>query len=163
MWDVAAADTKGLEQWYKTHKDTYAWTEPHFKGFVYHCKNAKDAKAVNKLLSKNADADWRKLVKEQFNKDSVTVSVSGPYLCPKGENRFIDRYAFKATDVKVKTPKGYTLTAVSGKVQKQPKSYLDAKAQVTADYQVECEKQWVEKLRKQFPFTVDEEVLKTVK
>lgn len=50
VWDVAAADTKGLEQWYKAHKADYAWKEPRFKGFVFHCKNAKDAKAVKKCL-----------------------------------------------------------------------------------------------------------------
>ena len=51
----------------------------------------------------------------------------------------------------------------AGKVMKQPKSYIDVKAQVTSDYQAECERLWVEKLRKQFTFTVNEDVLKTVK
>lgn len=46
---------------------------------------------------------------------------------------------------------------------KQPKTYLDAKAQVTSDYQNDREKAWVEQLRKQFTFTVNEDVLKTVK
>ena len=55
------------------------------------------------------------------------------------------------------------MTGVSGKVMKQPKSYLDVKAQVTSDYQAECEKNWVEKLRKQFTFSVNDDVLKTVK
>lgn len=162
VWDVAAADTKGLEQWYKAHKADYAWKEPRFKGFVFHCKNAKDAKAVKKMLKKYGDGDWRKELKQQFNKDSVTVSVSGPYLCSKGENATIDVYAFK-TDAKAKTPKGYVMSGVCGKVMKQPKSYLDAKAQVTSDYQQECEKKWVEQLRKQFTFSVNEDVLKTVK
>lgn len=162
VWDVAAADTKGLEQWYKKHKADYAWKEPRFKGYVYHCKNAKDAKAVDKMLKKVGDGDWRKELKQQFNKDSVTVSVSGPYLCSKGENATIDAYAFK-TGAKAKTPKGYALSGVSGKVQKQPKNYLDAKAQVTSDYQQDREKAWVEQLRKQFSFSVNEEVLKTVK
>ncbi len=162
VWDVAAADTKGLEQWYKSHKDTYKWEKPRFKGFVFHCKNAKNAKAVKKLLKKYGEGDWRKELKQQFNKDSVTVSVSGPYLCTQGENATIDAYAFK-TDAKAKTPTGYVMTGVSGKVMKQPKSYLDVKAQVTSDYQAECEKNWVEKLRKQFTFSVNEDVLKTVK
>ena len=35
VWDVAAADSVGLEKWYKGHKKQYAWTAPHFKGFVY--------------------------------------------------------------------------------------------------------------------------------
>lgn len=162
VWDVAAADTKGLEQWYKNHKANYAWKEPRFKGFVFHCKNAKDAKAVNKMLKKFGESDWRKELKQQFNKDSVTVSVSGPYLCSKGENKYIDAYAFK-TGEKPQALKGYALTGVSGKVMKQPKTYLDAKAQVTSDYQNSREKAWVEQLRKQFTFTVNEDVLKTVK
>lgn len=114
------------------------------------------------MLKKYGDGDWRKELKQQFNKDSVTVSVSGPYLCSKGENATIDVYAFK-TDAKAKTPKGYVMSGVCGKVMKQPKSYLDAKAQVTSDYQQECEKKWVEQLRKQFTFSVNEDVLKTVK
>ena len=162
VWDVAAADTKGLEQWYKSHKADYAWKEPRFKGFIFHCKNAKDAKAVKKMLKKYGEGDWRKELKQQFNKDSVTVSISGPYLCSKGENVAIDAYAFK-TGAKAKTLKGYTMSGVSGKVMKQPKSYLDVKAQVTNDYQQYCEKAWVEQLRKQFTFSVNEDVLKTVK
>lgn len=162
VWDVAAADTKGLEKWYNAHKAQYAWQSPRFKGFVYHCKNAKDAKKVEKMLKKFANDDWRKELKQQFNKDSVTVSISGPYLCSKGENKFIDVYAFK-TGATVNPVRGYSMTGVYGKILKQPKSYLDAKAEVTADYQADCEKAWVEKLRQQFTFTVDDEVLKTVK
>ena len=46
---------------------------------------------------------------------------------------------------------------------KQPKSYLDVKAQVVNDYKEQMEKDWVEQLRKKFSFSVDEDVLKTVK
>ena len=102
-----------------------------------------------KNFAKNGSTEWRKQLKQQFNKDSVTVAISGPYLCKAGENVFIDSYAFK-------------LSGVSGKVQKQPKSYLDVKAQVTSDYQLSKEKQWVEELRKKFAYSIDEAVLKTI-
>lgn len=58
--------------------------------------------------------------------------------------------------------KGYAATTVYGKVLKQPKSYLDVKAQVTNDYQAEMEKVWVEGLRQRFSFSVNEKVLETV-
>ena len=51
---------------------------------------------------------------------------------------------------------------MAGKVLKQPKSYLDVKAQVTSDYQEQKEKEWVESLRQRFPFSVKQDVLKTV-
>lgn len=163
VWDVAEADTKGLEQWFKNHKQDYAWKSPHFKGFVFHCKNAKQRKAVDKMLKKYGEGDWRKELKQQFNKDSVSVTVSGPYICAKGENANVDAYAFKDKSRKVRLPKDFTYGGISGKVMKQPKSYLDVKAQVVNDYKEQMEKDWVEQLRKKFSFSVDEDVLKTVK
>ena len=162
VWDVAAADAKGLEQYYKQNKKKYAWTEPRFKGFVYQVKNVKDAKRLAKLLNKSIDGDWRKAVKEQFNKDSVTVFVTGPYICKAGENSYVDAYAFKTKAAAPAPMKGYVQTGVAGKVLKQPKSYLDVKAQVTSDYQEQKEKEWVESLRQRFPFSVKQDVLKTV-
>ena len=161
VWDVAATDTLGLEQWYKAHKADYAWERPRFKGFVFHCKNPKQAKKVKKMLKKYGDGDWRKELKQQFNADSVSVSVSGPYLCQEGENRFVDAYAFK-TGKPAAPIKGYAATGVCGSVMKQPKSWLDVKPQVTADYQAQKEKEWVEDLRRRFSFSVDEAVLKTI-
>ena len=161
VWDVAATDTLGLEQWYKAHKADYAWERPRFKGFVFHCKNPKQAKKVKKMLKKYGDGDWRKELKQQFNADSVCVSVSGPYLCQEGENHFVDAYAFK-TGKPAAPIKGYAATGVCGTVMKQPKSWLDVKPQVTADYQAQKEKEWIEDLRRRFSFSVDEAVLKTI-
>lgn len=163
VWDTAAADTEGLQRWYKAHKKDYAWTEPRFKGFVYHCKDPNQAKAVRKMLKKHAEGDWRKQLKQQFNKDSVTVSVSGPYLCKKGENPFVDKYAFKDSQAKPRDMKGYALSGTQGKIMKQPKSYLDVKAQVTADYQAHKEQLWVEELNRRFPVTINREVLQTIR
>ena len=165
VWDVAASDSTGLEKWYKQHKKQYAWKEPRFKGFVYHTKDAHLAKPAAKMLKGCAgDAaygEWRSKLKQQFNKDSVMVNVSGPYLCTKGENAYIDAYAFKAGEAPA-SPKGYVVSGVSGKVLKQPKSYLDVKAQVVSDYQTELEKQWVDSLRKKFTFSVNENVVKSM-
>lgn len=166
VWDAAANDSIGLEKWYKTHKKQYAWDEPRFKGFVYHCRNPRQAKAVDKVLKaylKDEHTPWRKEIKQQFNKDSVTVSVSGPYLCKAGENAYTDSYAFKVVKKgEEKVMKGFAYSNVSGKVLRQPKSYLDVKAQVVSDYQAYKEKEWVDGLRKQFKYEVDENVLKSI-
>ena len=165
VWDVAAADSVGQEQWYKAHKKQYAWTEPRFKGFVYHSKDEKLAKSLNKYLSKHIDDDaygsWRADVKKMFNKDSVMVNVNGPYLCVKGENPYIDAYAF-GTGKTVKGMNGYKVTNVSGKVLKQPKSWRDVKAQVLSDYQADMEKTWVEQLHQKFTYSVNDSVLDTI-
>ena len=161
VWDAATNDSTGLEQWYKTHKKQYAWTEPRFKGYIYQCKNPKDEKAVKKLLKKVSEKNFKTEVRKAFNTDSTTVSVAGPFLCKQGESTHVDGLVF---DKKQKpTPsKGFALIAAYGKVLKQPKSYKDVKAEVAADYQTYKEGIWVEQLRQRFSYKVNNEVLQTV-
>lgn len=165
VWDVAQNDNQGLENWYKAHKGNYTWNKPRFNGFVFHAKTTAQAKAVKKMLKKETKVggDWRKALHNQFNADSTCVTVTGPYLCSEGENAFIDTYAFQSKNQAPQSPKGYSVSGVYGKVQKQPKTWLDVKAQVTADYQAQMEKDWVASLHQRFTYTINEDVLSTVK
>ena len=52
--------------------------------------------------------------------------------------------------------------AVYGKMLKKPEDYTDVRGQVTADLQDEMERFWVADLRKKYPVTINENVLKTV-
>lgn len=160
VWDVAASDKDGLEKWFKSHKKQYRWDEPRFKGFVYYSKLPKQEKAISAALKKHGNGDWRKVIKDEFNHDSLTVRVTGPYLCKQGENAVIDHYVFDSGKP-VENAK-FPYAGVVGKKMKQPKSYLDVKSLVINDYQKMLEDQWVESLRQKFSFKVDESVLKTV-
>lgn len=162
VWDATAKDSVGLESYFKAHKKQYTWTEPRFKGFVIHAKSEKALKQAQKVLKKYGNKDWKQAVKTQLNKDSVTVRVSGPYLSKQGENSIIDNCVFGA-DKQVKTSGAFTVWGVQGKKLSQPKSYTDVKAAVEADLQKEREAEWVEGLRKRFPYTINQDVLATVK
>lgn len=162
VWDVAAADTVGLENWYKTHKKEYQWTEPRFKGYVIHAKNEATLKKATKLLKKSKGDSWRQVLKDDFNKDSLTVNVSGPYLCKQGENRYIDAHIF-GVDKKLSPLRGLTISTAVGKKLSQPKSWEDVKTDVLNDYQSHMEKQWVEELRTRFPFTINQQEINKIK
>lgn len=160
VWDVAANDINGLQQWFKKNKKKYAWKEPRFKGFVFQSKKEGLEKAIKSVLKKNEKGDWRKAIKEQFNKDSLVVRVSGPYLCKKHENAYIDKHVFNEGNPPANTKFPYS--GVVGKKVKQPKSYEDVRSLVVNDYQEYLEKQWIDQLRATYRFTINEEVLKTV-
>ena len=117
-------------------------------------------KKATKIVKKNQSGDWKALVKKELNNDSVVVRVVGPLLCKKGENNRVDELVFGAE----KTPvnKAYPMMDKVGKTVKQPQTYKDVKSLVLTDYQESLEKVWVEKLRKQFSFEIDESVLSTV-
>lgn len=162
VWDKADANTAAHAAWFKSHKKQYTWEKPHFRGFAYHQTRAdkKLSKQVEALLKKHGEGDWRTELKNTINKDSVVVSVHGPYVVAQGENAYVDEAVFGQPQTR--PMKKFPYIYSYGKVLKQPKLYTDVKQQVMEDYKQECERQYVEQLRKRFTFSVNQDVLKTV-
>ena len=58
----------------------------------------------------------------------------------------------------------FPVVVVVGKMLKKgPEAYTDVRGAVTADYQNELDRLWIEKLRAKYPIVVNQAVLKTVK
>ena len=161
VWDKAANDVVGLENHFKANKKTYKWEEPRFDGFVIHANDKSVLKKAKKIVKKHANADWRTAIQQELNKDSVVCLVQGPYLCKKGENKFIDAVKFKGKETK--PLRKYSMYDVVGKMKKQPTTYNDVKAQVVNDHTQNMEKQWVETLRKKYQVIKHKDVLETLK
>ena len=162
IWDKAAKDEAALARYFKKNKKKYKWDEPRFKGMAYHVKQQADVKAVAKCVKKLAFDDWNEALRTTFNGDSIIRIRVEKGLFKKGDNALIDREIFKVSDAKVDSVKGYPIDAVYGKLLKKPQDYTDVRGLVTADLQDEMERLWVADLRKKYPVTVNEEVLKTV-
>lgn len=162
VWDKADADLRGQEAWFKSHKKQYAWEKPHFCGFVFHTTtpDKKLQKSVAALLKKYGEGDWRTELKNTINKDSIVVSVHGPYVVAQGENAYADEAVFGQPQTR--PVKKFPYIAFCGKVQKQPKRAADVRQQVQEDFKRDMEDKWVEQLRMRFTFSVDPAVLATV-
>ena len=162
VWDKAAKDEAGQENYFKKNKKKYAWKEPRFKGIAYHVKDKDQVKAVKKCVKKLPFADWNEALRTTFNGDSVIrIRVEKGIFRP-GDNALVDSAVFKK-DTTVTKLKDYPIDAVYGKVLKKgPEDYTDVRGLVTADYQDQLEKEWVASLRRKYRFSVNNEVLKTV-
>lgn len=164
VWEKAAKDEAGLEAYFKKNKKKYAWTEPRFKGIVYHVKDQADVKAVPASIKKVKYADWNETLRKTFNPDSVIRIRVEKGIFKKGDNVLVDHEQF-GVDTLPKKPfyKDYPIEATYGKLLKKgPEDYTDVRGLVTADYQDQLEKEWVAELRKKYAVSVDESVLKTV-
>lgn len=162
VWEPAKTDTVGIQKYFKANKKKYAWSEPHFRGMVYYCQNARDVKAVKKALKKVDESHWTATVRDLFNKDSVTVRMERRMFA-KGENAQVDRLALKDKKAEVKEMKGYPYVAVVGKVLKKgPAEWTDVSNQVVSDYQRYREQAFVGELRKRYQVEIDADALKTV-
>jgi peptidyl-prolyl cis-trans isomerase SurA len=162
VWDKAAKDEAGLEQYFKKHKKNYAWDEPRFKGMAYHVKEQGDVQAVKDCVKKLAFDKWAEALRTTFNADSVIRIRVEKGIFKKGDNALVDSIIFKK-DTTVNHLKDYPIDAVYGKILKKgPEDYTDVRGQVVSDYQDQLEREWVADLRRKYTFSVDYDVLKTV-
>lgn len=162
VWDKAAKDEKGLQEYFRKNKKHFTWSEPRFKGIAYHVKDAADVEAVKKSVKGKPFSQWADILRTTFNNDSVIRIRVEKGLFKKGDNALVDKMVF-GKDTTVKAMKDYPIDATFGKVlKKNPEDYTDVKSLVVSDYQDELEKQWVAALRKKYPVEVDKQVLSTV-
>ena len=162
VWDKAAKDEAGLAKYFKKHKKNYAWDEPRYKGMAYHVKEQGDVKAVADCVKKLKFDKWAEALRSTFNADSVIRIRVEKGIFKKGDNALIDSVVFKK-DTTVAKVKDYPIDAVYGKLLKKgPEDYTDVRGQVVADYQEMLEKEWVARLRRQYTFEVNKDVLETV-
>ena len=162
IWEKAAQDEEALASFFKKNKKKYQWDAPRFKGIAYHVKEQSDVKAVANCIKKLKFEDWNEALRTTFNNDSVLRIRAEKGLFKQGDNKLIDRECFKVADVQVDSVKGFPIDAVYGKMLKKPQDYTDVRGQVTADPQDEMERYWVADLRKKYPVTINEEIIKTV-
>ena len=161
IWDVAAKDEEGLAKYFKANKKKYAFDEPRFRGLILHGKDDAVIATAKKLVKGVKEEDWPTTIVKGLNNDSVKVIRVEHGIYKKGDSKTVDNMVFN-TGTEYKPMKDYPATDVFGKKLKKPETYKDVKGQVTTDYQQECEKTWVEGLRKKYPVDIDESVLATV-
>ena len=162
VWEKAADDTLGLEAYFDKNKKKYYWSEPRYKGMVYHVKMNDDVKAVRECVKDVPFSKWAEVLRSTFNNDSVLRIRVEKGIFKEGDNAFIDKMVFKK-DTTVTPVKDFPIDAVYGKLlEKKPDSYEDVRGLVTADYQEMLERQWVAELRRKYPVEIYRDVLETV-
>lgn len=163
VWDKAAKDSIGLENYFKAHKNQYKWDAPRFKGYLLSCQNEAVA-TVAKQIVKNAQPDSvQSYLKQRLNTDSTTVVTCIYGLWAEGQSASIDKYVFGKKDAKVKENEALPVVTTMGKKIKRPETYMDVRNQVTTDYQDYLEQQWVKSLRAKYPVEINNEVLNELK
>ncbi len=162
VWSKAVRDTAGLKQFYQKNKNNYLWEE-RADITTYRCLDAKIAAEVRKML---ANGKSEKEIVETINKTSqLNVSVENVmYL--KGENKNLNdswKEGIVAKDIKDDKDGKMLVIKVNKVLPKSPKTLNESKGLVTADFQVNLEKEWIAYLKNKYPVKIDEAVLSTIK
>lgn len=158
IWDGAARDTIGLNNYFESHRSAYAWAKPKFKGIICKAKNdsvAAEAQQYFDSIKKGAA-------------DSLAAKYKGVVrvermLVAQGENVWADNVVFAAGNDLSKENRFKAAFLCEGKIIDAPETMQDVRLQVINDYQTELEKQWVNALKKKYQVKIDKKVLKQVK
>ncbi|MCC8145922.1 MAG: peptidylprolyl isomerase [Bacteroidales bacterium] len=162
VWERASVDTLGLADFFEKNKNKYAWSEPHWKGYVVLTKDSENKKKMQKEVSKMKPEAAVNYLLENYKVGEVSYVKIEKGLFKKGQNAFVDESVFKSG--KAEFPEEYQDFFLIGKLLKdKPESYTDVRGLVITDYQDHLEKQWLESLNAKYPVKINKEVIDTLK
>ena len=164
VWSKATKDSAGLKGFYEARKSKYTW-EPGFEGSVYTVKNKATLDTVTTMLKVPGMTDEQivKALNNQSNPDRVSIQ-RGRYEFSKFKDASKSDLASGNMKTVAMNNGGYKLV-YARQIYDAPgvKTLEEARGYVVAEYQDYLEKQWNEKMRKNYPLKVNEAVNHTLK
>lgn len=159
VWDRAAKDTEGLKKFFEANRANYKWSEPRAKGILVQTVNDSVATLIRQRAVEVAPDTLITTLRKDFGKDASFDRV----LASKGTNAIVDYLMFGGPEVTPSNSKYTVMFMLDPRVITEPEEVGDVKGLVTSDYQNEFQAAWENELRKKYPVTVNEKVLKSVK
>jgi peptidyl-prolyl cis-trans isomerase SurA len=163
VWSKASKDSAGLKTFFDTKKGKYMW-EPGFEGAVYKFKNKAtyDTGMIMIQAGKYTEEEIAKAINTNDRPDGVGVQ-RGHYEFSKYKDATLTE--LQANKIKVISGENGAMTVVVAKqVYATPtaKTLDEARGYVVAEYQDYLEKQWNEKMRREYPVKLNEQVFKSM-
>lgn len=160
VWTKAMEDTTGLQSFYEANKESYRWGE-RANAVVFSAMNQKIIDELNKLLEEGKTEDE---ALEIINQSSQLNLKMERKKYERGENEFVDKVKWVEGNFETVKDNG-RLVYVWIKEVLSPtyKTLSDARGIITSDYQEYLEKQWIASLRDKYNFSVNQEVVESLK
>ena len=163
VWDKAAKDTAGLENFFKANKKKYTWEKPHYKGYLIQAKDKGSLKAAKAIIRSANPDSIQSYIAQRINCDSVTYVKVQHGLWELGKNSAVDKYGFKAKNAEFTSNEALPIVECVGKKLKAPEAWNDEKGKVTTDYQDFLEAEWIKRLREKYPIEIKDAVWQRIK
>jgi peptidyl-prolyl cis-trans isomerase SurA len=162
VWSKAVKDTSGLKDFYEKNKQKFMWGE-RTDAAVYTAANEAVAKQLRMMLTDKKKKYTDEEITTALNKDSqLNIKIENGKFS-KGDNEFVDQATAEGLNKDIKKDGKVIIVDVKKKLPAEPKSLNEAKGLITAEYQNQLEKEWIQQLKAKYTVKVNQEVLNTVK
>lgn len=160
VWSKAVKDSSGLATFYDQNKTNFMWPE-RAEVLFYTCANADIAKRARKMISEGKD---KSAIAAELNKDSQLNLQVEEGVFSKEERELLGTVEWKkglSSDI----PDNGQIKFVDIKaiIPPSPKKLEEAKGMITSEYQNYLEKEWISQLRSKYKYSVDKNVLYSIK
>lgn len=164
VWQKASSDRAGMEDFFRKHRDSYAFDEPRFKAYIIFTTSDSLENEVKNYLATLPDSSidpttFASQLRDKFGKHVRAERV----IAKKGENAITDYLAFGGPKPDSKTVSWTNYFAFKGQIIDEPVEADDVRSKVISDYQSSLEQDWINELHKKYPVKIDKKVLNTVK
>lgn len=160
VWNAAALDTVGLQNFYMAHKDDYFW-EDRVDVVIATAAKESDIKTVARLLKKGQSPDdiSKDLNTDKTQKVMFTSGIKAstdPSLPQGGILRTGLSKIYRYNNA-------YHVLKVKALLPKTNKTFDEAKGKIISDYQNTLEASWLNELKERYEVKVNAVVLRKVK
>ena len=168
VWSKAVRDTTGLEKYHEENNDLFMWEE-RLKLGIYTCEDEGVSKTVKKALKKGSDMVE---IRRELIADRPLALKMEDGLFSLGDNNWADSVFASIADniltFDTKSPtfmtlnigdNGVILIDVKEMIEPMRKTLEESRGQVIASYQDSLEKEWILRLRNEYPVSIHTEVL----
>lgn len=159
VWDKASKDTEGLRRFFEDHREDYTWNEPHVKGFLVQAVNDSVGALIRERAAQLSADSIVPVIRKEFSRQCGIDKV----LVAKGANAMVDNLIFGGPVVEPSRSTYKVYFMIDPRILTAPEEVADVRGLVTSDYQNEFQSRWESELRRKYPVTVNQKVLRTVK
>ena len=164
VWDKAAQDTVGLENFFKTIEGKYKWRErAELDVYSLNDLDPNVLERVQKYAQKNPPEE----VLKKFNTEGeAPLLAHGTRTVEEGRSKLAKSLTWKvgafSTPEVNKREKSQSFVMISKIIPPTDKTLAEARGYIIADYQDYLEKEWVKQLKKEYPVEVNKSVLRSL-
>jgi peptidyl-prolyl cis-trans isomerase SurA len=128
---------------------------------IYSCANAEVANKVRVMLSEGAD---NVKIANEINKDTQLNLQVEEGLFAKEDKEILEKITWKpGISENLNYNDQVVIVLVKNVVASTPKKLTESKGLVTSDYQSFLEEQWIKELRAKYKFTINQDVLHSIR
>jgi len=160
VWSKAVKDTAGLASFYESNKQKFMWPE-RASVVIYTCSNADIAKKVRKMVK---DGKEKSEIAGELNKESqLNLQLQeGTYAAE--DNALLSKASWKVgLSEDIADNDQVVILQFKEILPPSIKKLEEARGMITSEYQTYLEQEWIKSMRKEHTYTVNKEVLHSIK